>query len=78
MRTPEETRRWAAEQNWHDLGLEGLGDMPNDLRPVQERWIRGEITDAEFRAEVVALVRKRAPDWSPAPGSVLAQKAGAP
>jgi hypothetical protein len=51
--------------------------MPEDLKLLQERWIRGEITDAEFRAEVVKLVRKRAPDWSPAPGSVLAARSNA-
>jgi hypothetical protein len=72
--TTEDERRWAAKQNWHDLGLEGLGEIPDDLLPLQERWIRGEIPDAEFRAGVVALVRKTAPSWSPAPGSVLTLK----
>lgn len=64
-------RRWAADQNWHDLGLEGLGVIPDALVPLQNQWINCEITDAEFRLGVLGLIRDRAPAWQPAPGSVF-------
>ena len=67
-------RRWAADQNWHDLALEGLGEIPEDLLLLQERWLRCEITDAEFRQGVVELVSKTARGWTSKPSSVLSKK----